>query len=70
MKRRTLEEGVELRCPFCGKLGAIAIDEGGGEHQTYVEDCPTCCKPRVVHFDSSPGAGGGVKVWLEREDGL
>ena len=67
MKRRRLQDSVEVACPFCGKLGAIAIDEGGGEHQTYVEDCPTCCRPRVVHFDSSPDLRRGVKVWLERE---
>ena len=70
MKRRALESMVELPCPFCGKVGEIAIDEGGGEHQTYVEDCAVCCRPRVVHFDSSPDVTEGVRVWLERDDGL
>jgi len=48
--QRSLASTVELSCPFCGQLGAVAIDEGGGEHQTFVEDCSECCKPRVVHF--------------------
>ena len=70
MKRgRILNSAVELPCPFCGKVGTVTIDEGGGEHQTYVEDCPVCCKPRIVHLDSSGGADG-PHVWLERDDGL
>lgn len=55
----------KLACPFCGELEAIHIDEGGGEHQIYTEDCPVCCRPRVVHVE--PGARPGeLHVWLER----
>ena len=50
-------------------VGSITIDEGGGEHQTFVEDCSECCKPRVVHFESSPDVKR-PRVWLERGDGL
>ncbi len=66
MKRRSLEDAAEVTCPFCGAAGTIAIDEGGGEHQSYVEDCEVCCRPRIVHVEPSPE---GVHVWLEREDG-
>jgi cysteine-rich CPXCG protein len=68
VKRRRFEEAVELPCPFCGEPGTIAIDEGGGEHQTYVEDCAVCCRPRIVHLERSPDSEG-FHVWLEREDG-
>ncbi len=67
---RHLEETIDLPCPFCGQMGTVVIDEGGGEHQTFVEDCTECCKPRVVHFDSSRDVKKGVRVWLERGDGL
>ena len=67
--QRPLSSSVELACPFCGQVTSIAIDEGGGEHQTYVEDCTECCKPRVVHFESSPEVKR-PRVWLERGDGL
>jgi hypothetical protein len=67
-KHRKLQDAIELPCPFCGKVGTIVIDEGGGEHQTYVEDCSVCCRPRIVHLDTSSDVG--VQVWLEREDGL
>lgn len=41
------------------------MDQGGGERQTYTEDCAVCCRPRVVHVE--PGdEPGEVRVWLER----
>ena len=38
----------ELSCPYCGEPNAIAIDEGGGSIQRYVEDCQVCCQPWEV----------------------
>ena len=67
MMRRAMNEVVELPCPFCGEMGMVSIDEGGGESQTYVEDCAVCCKPRVVRFEEMPDSKRGPKVWLERE---
>ena len=40
-----MSEPLEVYCPYCGELVDIAIDEGGGSRQTYVEDCPVCCRP-------------------------
>ena len=70
MMRRGLNESVEVRCPFCGRKDAVTFDEGGGETQTYVEDCSVCCKPRVVHIESVPESKRGPRVWVERDDGL
>ena len=42
---RALSSSIDLTCPFCGSLDSIAIDEGGGAHQTYIEDCAVCCRP-------------------------
>ena len=69
---RALQSSVELACPFCGQLGSVAIDEGGGEHQTFVEDCSTCCRPLVVHLDSTivDRKGGNPRIRIERDDGL
>lgn len=66
MKRRHLNESIKVVCPFCGHAGFVTIDEGGGEHQEYIEDCPTCCKPRVVHVQSLDGGHGEPEVWVER----
>jgi hypothetical protein len=54
-------------CPFCGESEELYVDLGGGEQQTYTEDCAVCCRPRVVHVE--PGEfPGEVSVWLEREE--
>jgi hypothetical protein len=68
---RPLHSTVELACPFCGQVGSIAIDEGGGEHQTFIEDCSVCCRPLVVHLDSTTldVKRGRPRAWLERDDG-
>jgi hypothetical protein len=66
-KTRRRTTGEEVACPFCGEREALHVDEGGGQHQTYVEDCAVCCRPRVVHVE--PGSEPGqVHVWLERGD--
>lgn len=35
----------EIGCPYCGETISIWVDPGGGEDQSYVEDCQVCCKP-------------------------
>ena len=56
-----------LECPFCGEVDQLSVDLGGGEHQTYTEDCAVCCRPRIVHVE--PGdEPGQVQIWLEREE--
>jgi transposase-like protein len=41
---------VSKSCPYCGEPVEIAIDESGGDHQSYVEDCPVCCQPWQVEI--------------------
>jgi hypothetical protein len=63
--KRRRRASTELVCPFCGQVDALYVDPGGGEHQTYVEDCAVCCRPRVVHVE--PGEDPDEpNVWLER----
>jgi transposase-like protein len=37
-----------VACPYCGEPNVIAVDEGGGSVQRYVEDCQVCCQPWEV----------------------
>lgn len=39
----------EYVCPSCGERIVVPIDVAGGLAQEYVEDCPVCCSPNVVH---------------------
>ena len=65
MKKK--KTSAEVSCTFCGEAEELYIDLGGGEDQTYTEDCAVCCRPRIVHV--SPGeVPGEVSVWLEREE--
>jgi len=57
---------IEVQCPYCGEWGVVFVDPGGGEEQTYVEDCPVCCRPTTVHArEEEPG---GFAVGLARQD--
>lgn len=50
-------------CPYCGEEVEITVDPGGGSSQAYVEDCPVCCSPWMVHVQYS---GGDVSVSVEQ----
>jgi hypothetical protein len=57
---------VELpSCPWCGETFDASIDEGGGAHQRYVEDCAVCCHPCVVTIEI--GEDMDPVVTVERE---
>jgi hypothetical protein len=46
-----------LSCPYCGEPVDVLIDEGGGSSQSYVEDCPVCCRPWQVAVEYDPEMG-------------
>lgn len=58
-------EEFNLECPNCGETVAIFIDSSV-EQQTYIEDCPVCCRPMLlsVSYDES----SGINVIASRED--
>ena len=55
---------MEIVCPYCGETITILVDEGGGSAQRYVEDCPVCCNPNVIHVEFFPEP---PRVWAEAE---
>lgn len=63
-RRRPADEGSYV-CDSCGEEIVIPLDRTAGAEQSYVEDCPVCCCPNVVHVeffeDDEP------RVWAERE---
>ena len=36
-------------CDACGEEIEIQVDPSAGAEQVYVEDCPVCCNPNVLH---------------------
>lgn len=57
------ESEAEVVCPYCGESVALTLDSGGAASQDYVEDCPVCCRPWLVHL--SFAATGAAEVWVE-----
>lgn len=55
-------------CQSCGEEIVVPLDLSEGAHQTYVEDCPVCCQPIVIHVDLE--ADGSPRVWAESEQDL
>lgn len=52
-------------CDSCGEEVVIPVDLSAGESQEYVEDCPVCCRPNVIHVELEEG--GTVRVWAKAE---
>ena len=52
-------------CDSCGEEIVIPIDVTAGTKQEYVEDCPVCCRPNVVHVEIDDN--GEVRVWAMSE---
>jgi len=52
-------------CDHCGEEIVVPIDLSGGSDQEYVEDCPVCCSPNLIHVEIDESQG--VRIWAESE---
>jgi hypothetical protein len=52
-------------CDACGEEIVIPIDTSAGCEQQYVEDCPVCCRPNVIHVELFNN--GELRVWAMAE---
>lgn len=52
-------------CDSCGEEIVVPIDLSAGSEQEYVEDCPVCCSPNVIHIEIEDD--GEVRMWAEKE---
>lgn len=53
-------------CDSCGEEIVVPIDWSAGPRQRYVEDCPVCCNPNVIHVELGDDPDD-VRVYGERE---
>ncbi len=49
-----LLHGHDLTCPHCWQTIQLTLDLSVPE-QTYVEDCPVCCRPLYVSYSTHDG---------------
>ncbi|HEY1584144.1 MAG TPA: CPXCG motif-containing cysteine-rich protein [Polyangia bacterium] len=54
-------------CPHCGEEVDTEPDRGGGEALEYVEDCPVCCRPNVLHAAYDPDSDDFI-ISADREN--
>jgi hypothetical protein len=64
MRDEVMRDEGSYVCEACGEEIVIPIDVTAGEFQEYVEDCPVCCRPNVIHVEIR---GRSVHVWAEAE---
>jgi hypothetical protein len=62
---RPRDEG-SYTCGNCGETIVIPLDPTAGDEQEYVEDCPVCCSPNVIHVEFF-GPDEPARVWAESE---
>lgn len=46
-----MQEEASYVCHACGEEIVVPVDISAGRVQTYVEDCPVCCRPNVIHVE-------------------
>ncbi|MGD9644064.1 MAG: CPXCG motif-containing cysteine-rich protein [Pirellulales bacterium] len=60
-----MQDEASYVCDACGEEIVVPLDLSAGASQEYVEDCPVCCRPNVVHVEVDEE--GSVTVWAEGE---
>ena len=55
-------EEAAVVCTSCGEPFSLSIDTTGGREQSYVEDCPVCCRPMEMRVVCRAGQVLSVEV--------
>ena len=63
--KATSHEEASYICDACGEEIVIPLDLTEGSRQTYVEDCPVCCRANAIHVHIDED--GNVQIWAEPE---
>jgi hypothetical protein len=63
-RRRTGPTEAAYVCDSCGEEVVIPVDLSQGSRQEFVEDCPVCCCPNVIHVEIE---ADGVRVRADLE---
>jgi len=56
-----LLQDQDATCPHCWETIGLTLDLSVPE-QSYVEDCPVCCKPMVVSYTTEDGELSELRV--------
>jgi hypothetical protein len=56
-----LLQGHDATCPHCGERIDLTLDLSVPE-QSYIEDCPVCCRPMLVSYVAVDGEVAQLSV--------
>jgi hypothetical protein len=68
-----MQDEASYQFDSCGEEIIVPIDLAAGSRQEYVEDCPVCCCPNVIHveIDDDSMEMMNFSEWLaQRDEGL
>ena len=60
-----MQDEMTYVCDACGEEIVVPIDASAGRRQEYVEDCPVCCRPNLIHVEIDDD--GNVNIWAQAE---
>lgn len=63
----TSQEEASYICDACGEEIVIPLDLTEGTSQTYVEDCPICCRANTVHVEIDDDGNAQVRAEPEQD---
>ena len=46
-----MQDNTSYLCHACGETIVVPVDISAGNFQTYVEDCPVCCRANVIRVE-------------------
>ncbi len=49
-----MQDEASYVCGSCGEAIVVPVDLSAGSEQTYVEDCPVCCRANVIRLEIGP----------------
>lgn len=53
-------------CDSCGEEIVVPVDQAGGHCQSYVEDCPVCCNPNLLHIEIDEEGAASIRSEAEQ----
>jgi hypothetical protein len=66
-RRKPISDEGSYCCDACGEEIVVPLDISAGHDQEYVEDCPVCCRPNLIHVEYDED--GTARIWAEPEQG-
>jgi hypothetical protein len=61
-----MKDQASYNCDSCGEVIVVPIDVMAGSIQEYVEDCPVCCCPNVIHVEIDDDEPNASLRWWRR----